>query len=63
MNKLKLINKIKEIKSNLILFMLAGYETTSNALNYSTYVLATNQEEQLKLYDEISSVFNSDSEV
>ena len=48
----------EEIKMNMILFMLAGYETTSTTLSYCTYVLAKHPEEQQKLYDEISSVFN-----
>lgn len=43
--------------------MLAGYETTSNTLTNSAYVLATIPEEQEKLYNHISSVFSSDSEV
>ena len=34
--------------------MVAGYETTSTALAYCTYVLATKQEIQDKLVDEIN---------
>jgi len=30
-----------EVIANVVLFMVAGYETTSTALAYSTYVLAT----------------------
>ena len=52
-----------EVKTNLILFMLAGYETTSTALTYSTYVLAKYPEEQQKLYDEISAAFSHDSDI
>ena len=48
----------EEIKMNMVLFMLAGYETTSTTLSYCTFVLAKHPEEQQKLYDEISSVFN-----
>ena len=49
--------EIKEIKMNLTLFMLAGYETTSTTLSYATFVLAKLPEEQQKLYDEIVTVF------
>nr|AHL88987.1 cytochrome p450 3045C4 [Brachionus koreanus] len=49
-----------EIKANLILFMLAGYETTSTALSYSTHVLATHPDEQIRLHDEICSAFAND---
>lgn len=45
------------------MFMLAGYETTSTALSYSSFVLATNQEEQLKLREEIDSYFGADLDV
>lgn len=47
----------------MVLFMLAGYETTSTTLNYCTYVLAKHQEEQIKLLDEINSFFSHDSDV
>ncbi|CAF3944668.1 unnamed protein product [Rotaria sp. Silwood1] len=43
-----------EITPNIFLFMTAGYETTSTALAYSTYVLATIPEIQDKLVDEIN---------
>ena len=38
--------------------MLAGYETTSTALSYCSFVLATNQEEQQKVRDEIDQHFS-----
>nr|UOU03262.1 cytochrome P450 3045C9 [Brachionus rubens] len=50
----------KEVESNLVLFMLAGYETTSTTLSYTSHVLVTHPEEQNKLYNEISSVFGSE---
>ena len=43
---------------NLLLFMLAGYDTTSNALSYMTYLLATHPDEQEKTRDEVDRVFN-----
>ncbi len=46
-----------------MLFMLAGYETTSTTLAYSTFVLATRPEEQQKLYDEIISMFDVETGV
>ena len=42
-----------EVVSNVILFMLAGFETTSNFLAYSTYVLAKHPDIQEKLRAEI----------
>ena len=45
---------------NLVLFMLAGYETTSTTLSYCTYVLAKYPEEQQKLFEEIASVYNNE---
>ncbi len=48
---------MKEIDVNLVLFMLAGYETTSTALTYITFVLARYPEEQEILYNEIMNHF------
>ena len=48
---------------NMILFMIAGYETSSTALTYCTYMLAKYPEEQLKLFSEIDSHFNQDLKV
>ena len=42
-----------EVISNVFIFMIAGYETTSTALAYSTYVLATLPHIQDKLVEEI----------
>ena len=46
----------KEVISNILAFMAAGYETTSTALAYATYVLATHPEVQEKLQDEIDQL-------
>lgn len=47
---------------NVFLFMLAGYETTSTMLAYSTYVLATRPDIQNKLQMEIDENWNDDQE-
>ncbi|CAF4127385.1 unnamed protein product, partial [Rotaria sordida] len=44
-----------ELIPNIFLFMAAGYETTSTALAYSTYILATKQDIQEKLVEEIEN--------
>jgi len=49
---LKVLHK-DEIISNVVLFMIAGYETTSTSLAYSTYILATRRDIQEKLVEEI----------
>jgi len=49
-----------EIKANLKMFMLAGYESTSYALNYCFYVLAINQNEQQTLMNEIDSFYSKE---
>jgi hypothetical protein len=48
---------------NMVLFMLAGYETTSTTLTYCTYVLATHPDEQQKLYDEIYTHFGNEESI
>ncbi|CAF1531754.1 unnamed protein product, partial [Didymodactylos carnosus] len=45
----------EEVKSNVFLFLLAGYETTATALAYCTYVLAKYQNIQGKLQMEIDA--------
>nr|UOU03264.1 cytochrome P450 3045C7 [Brachionus rubens] len=59
-SELKKVLTTKEVEANLVLFMLAGYETTSTTLSSCSHVLATHPEEQSKLHDEISSAFGSD---
>lgn len=44
----------KEIKANALVFLLAGYETTSAALSYITFFLATHQDVQDKVREEIN---------
>ncbi|CAF1405308.1 unnamed protein product, partial [Rotaria sordida] len=44
------------------LLMIAGYETTSTALAYVSYVLATHPDEQLKLQEDIDTYFNLDTD-
>ena len=42
-----------EILAQSLLFFIAGYETTATAMSFLAYNLATNQECQEKLYQEI----------
>ena len=48
----------KEIVAQSMMFMLAGYETTSNALSFITYCLAVNPEKQEKLLQEVDDKFD-----
>ncbi|CAF1118828.1 unnamed protein product [Rotaria sordida] len=59
-----LVRKITkhEISANIFLFMIAGYETTSTALAYVTYVLSTYPDEQRKLQEHIDAHFNPETE-
>ncbi len=43
----------EEVVANIFLFMIAGYETTSTALAYCTYILAREPLIQKKLQTEI----------
>ena len=47
-----------EIVAEAVGFMLAGYETTSVALTFATYLLAKNPEVQEKLANEIHEYFD-----
>ncbi|CAF1054545.1 unnamed protein product, partial [Brachionus calyciflorus] len=51
------------IKLNLTGFLLAGYETTSTALTYASFVLIKYPDEQAKLYDMIKSKFETEHEI
>jgi cytochrome P450 len=44
-----------EIMGNAFLFFVAAYDTTSTALTFSAYCLATNPECQEKLVEEIDA--------
>src|SRR5689334_6062423 len=44
---------LQEIIQQCLLFLLAGYDTTSNTLAYCTYLLATNENVQEKLIAEL----------
>jgi cytochrome P450 len=52
---------LNEVKQNIYLFMIAGYETASTALAYVTHILATHAEEQKKLQDHIDSHLDDDT--
>ena len=46
-----------EIIADCVGLMLAGYETTSTALTFATYLLAANPEAQERLANEIHEYF------
>lgn len=49
-----------EVLGHSILFMLVGYDTTSNALTFAAYNLATHPECQEKLIEEIDTVLGKE---
>ena len=46
-----------EIVVDSVVFIMAGYETTSTALTFATYLLAANPEVQERLANEIHEYF------
>ncbi len=62
-NKLHISLLLQEIHMNLVVFLLAGYETTSTTLAYAFHVLATIPAEQEKLMNEIDETFPNESDV
>lgn len=49
----------EQICSHSIIFILAGYETTANALSYTAYLLALHPHIQEKLQDEVDKFFEN----
>ena len=49
----------KEIAAHCTEFMLAGYETTANALAYTSYLLALHPSVQDRLHSEIEEYFET----
>ena len=47
----------EEVVGQAVTFLLGGYETTANALAYTSYLLALNPDIQEKLQSEIDSYF------
>ncbi|XP_040830886.1 cytochrome P450 3A6-like isoform X1 [Ochotona curzoniae] len=48
-----------ELLAQSIIFLSAGYETTSNALSFIMYLLATHSDVQQKLQQEVDSAFSN----
>ena len=48
------------MQGQIILFLIAGYETTSTALGFTAHHLAVNPEVQRKLQHEVDEHFPSD---
>ncbi|XP_022245808.1 cytochrome P450 3A7-like isoform X1 [Limulus polyphemus] len=52
-----------EIKANCFLFLLAGYETTSTALAFTTHILVNRQDVQERIREEINDVLGHDGDL
>ncbi|XP_048241236.1 cytochrome P450 3A24-like [Haliotis rufescens] len=50
----------EEVLANSVIFLLAGYDTTSTALTFCCYLLATNPECQERLVEEIDTEIGKD---
>ena len=51
----------KKIASYALDFLVAGYDTTSNLLSYTSYLLALHPEVQERLQSEIDGYFKNNS--
>ena len=49
-----------EIVAQCFTFILAGYETTSNALAFTSYLLALNPDKQEKVFEEIDIMYDGE---
>ena len=52
-----------EVLAQSVVFLIAGYETSSNTLGFICYHLATNPDVQEKLQKEIDSVWDDESKM
>lgn len=52
-----------EVLAQSVIFLIAGYETSSNTLGFVSYFLATNLDVQEKLQEEIDSVWADESKM
>ncbi|XP_074613329.1 cytochrome P450 3A8-like [Acropora palmata] len=52
-----------EVLAQSVIFLIAGYETSSNTLGFVAYFLATNPDVQEKLQKEIDSVWDDESKM
>lgn len=50
---------VQEVVSHIITFLMAGYETTSVTLSYTSYLLALNPTVQEKVHTEILNYFKN----
>jgi len=60
---IKLLNKqlsASELVAQALMFLLAGYETTSTTLTTCAYELALHPEIQQRLYEEITDAMDAD---
>ena len=52
-----------DVLAQSVIFLVAGYETSSNTLGFICYHLATNPDVQEKLQEEIDSVWDDESKM
>ncbi|CAG7729685.1 unnamed protein product [Allacma fusca] len=52
-----------EIVANSWIFLLGGFETTSAALTFTSYLLALNPEVQQTLFEELQAAFSEDEDI
>ena len=54
---------VSEVLAQSVIFLIAGYETSSNTLGFICYYLATNPDVQEKLQKEIDGVWVDESKM
>jgi cytochrome P450 len=51
---------LQEVESQIQIFMLAGYETSSTTLAYCSYLLSTHQDVQQRVQKEVDAFYESE---